>query len=250
MPPVAQPADAVRTVCPACRQDDNGAFYLSRFGDSDPSHYYYSGFNPAGGNTDRFDFYRDGSLAYATPGVPGRPTEPFALDLPMLSTPATYRLDWTSTRAGDPAASIRTDWTFRSGRDDGRANLPPTEVCAPDTSRACAFLPLLFVGYDLAVDHLSQANADAPFDIVFSVVHQQNAPPPAGLSATMSVSYDDGSTWTDPQQATSDAPGRFSVPITNPPLAQTNGFVALHVQAHDDAGNSVDQTIIRAYALA
>lgn len=242
---VAEPGSGTTTVCAACRQDDNGAVYLSRFGDSDASHYYYSGFNPRGGNTDAFRFYRDGQLAYATTGG-----EPFALDLPMLPTPATYRLDWTSTRAGDPDASIRTDWTFHSSRSDPRADLPQTEVCSPDTSRSCALLPLLFVRYDLAVNYQSQAQADAPFDITFTVAHQENAPAPVGLSASVSVSYDSGATWSDPEQATPEGENAFRVPITHPPLAQTDGFVALHVQVRDGAGNSVDQTITRAYALA
>jgi hypothetical protein len=94
----------------------------------------------------------------------------------------------------------------------------------------------------------SQAPADAPFKISFAVRHQQAAPAPVGVSATMSVSFDDGKTWSNPQAATRDGDA-FSATIRHPPLADTGGFVALRVDARDSSGASVQQTMIHAYGL-
>ena len=65
----------------------------------------------------------------------------------------------------------------------------------------------------------------------------------------MSASYDDGKTWTRPRAAASHGGGNFSATINQPPLSATSGFVSLRVAARDQAGNSVTQTIIRAYGL-
>lgn len=237
-------SDPLATVCVACRQDDNGMLFLSP-GDPDPTH---SGSEWNAKSS--LDFYRNGALAATSDSAPvPQLFKPFGLDLPMLPDPATYRLDWTTRPDAEPGASTETDWTFHSGPRDVAATLPKTSECAPDKSRVCSFLPLLFVRYDLAVNELTQAKAGTAFDINLSVVHQENQVAPAGVGATVSVSYDDGATWTDAQSATSRGDNRFGVTIAHPDLAATNGFVSLRVQAHDNAGNTVEQTVIHAYAL-
>lgn len=246
-PPTAgfgDPAHPQSALCPACRQDDNAMVNLNGFGDSDPAHYGDTPFT-----SHDLDFYRNDKLAISSHSFVTGELEPFGLVLPLLADPATYRLDWTTHRNGDPQATIRTDWAFHSSRGDPSATMPPTEQCAPDASRPCSFLPLLFLRYDLALDLKSQAKAGGPFDIGFTVAHQQDAPAPSGLAASVSVSYDDGQTWSDPVAATGQGGGKFTAAITHPALSDTDGFVSLRVQAHDDAGNSVDQTLIRAYAL-
>jgi hypothetical protein len=236
------------TVCAACRQDNNGMLYLSPYGDSDPAHYSVT--YPDGQDlTSELSFYRNHVLALTSKSWVTGHLNPFGLDLPLLPTAATYRLDWTDTRNGDAAASNDTNWTFRSGPADTAAALPKTEQCAPDTTRACAFLPLLFINYDLALNDKSQATAGAPFRIAFTVSHQQNQAPPSGVTATVSASFDDGKTWTAPQAAASLGGGKFATTISQPPLAGTTGFVSLRVTARDGAGNTVQQTIIRAYGL-
>ncbi|WP_328997777.1 hypothetical protein OHA18_25320 [Kribbella sp. NBC_00709] len=236
--------DPLATVCVACRQDDNGMVFLTT-GDTDPTH--------AGTEenaSSKFDFYRDGTLAVSADHSPaGDAFTPFALDLPMLPTASSYRVDWTTHSVSRPGASTETDWNFRSGPSDAAAKLPATSECAPDKSRACSFLPLLFLRYDLALNEQSQAPANAPFDVDFTVLHQQNQSVPAGVGATVSVSYDDGATWSADQPATSQGGNRFGVTIDHPDLASTNGFVSLRVKAHDDAGNTVEQTVMHAYSL-
>ena len=239
------------SVCPACRQDDNGMLNLLRFGDSDRSHSsidvdaYVSSTS-----YDAVSFYRNGTLALTSAALPlPDPLIPFGLDLPLLPQAATYQLDWTEGRTGDSAATIDTDWTFRSSPADPAAALPATEQCAPDASWSCSFLPLLFLSYNLALNYGDQATASTLEQIDFAVIEQENSPAPAGLSATVSASFDDGQTWTAPQNAASLGSGQFTTTVQQPPLASTTGFVSLRVTAHDGSGDAVTQTIIRAYGL-
>jgi hypothetical protein len=235
------------TLCAACRQDDNGVVNLTAFGDSDPSHY---GDNVATvAQTQALRFYRNGTLALSTASQFSPLLPPFGLELPLLPQAASYRLDWTWDREGDSKATVATDWTFHSGPDDPAASLPAGEECAPDATRSCSYLPLLFLRYNLPLTYHSQATAGTSEPINFTVTSQQGAPPPGGVSATVSASFDDGKTWTTPQQATSQGGGRFTTTLSQPALASTDKFVALRVTAKDGSGDSVTQTIIRAYGL-
>jgi hypothetical protein len=236
------------TACTACRQGDIGALNVLAYGDSGPAQYddwLYTGEDSA------LRFYRNGTLAIDT-AAGDRRSLPLGFELPLLPQPATYRLDWTEgQRNGDapPGASIETDWTFRSGPADPAASLPATETCAPDATRPCAFLPLLFPSYDLPLNDSNQATAGTPEQVNFMVTGQQNAPAPSGLSAAVSASFDGGQTWTTPQAAASLGGGRFTATISQPPLASTDGFVSLRVTATDGSGDSVTQTITDAYGL-
>jgi hypothetical protein len=249
------PLDVWSTWCVACRQDDNGALLMLPEGDSDPSHAgTHLNLYSLGARVSQLDFYRNGELALSsdangTSRAPRHHLNPTDFYLPLLPTPATYRLDWTVSDRFDPASYTGTRWTFHSGRSDPAAKLPDGMQCAPDASRSCSFLPLLFVTYDLALDLLSRARAGQPFEIAFTVGHQQGQPAPRGVSATVSVSFDDGKSWSEPKAATAGPDGTFTTTVQHPPLGDSNKFVALRVQAKDGAGNTVDQTITRAYAL-
>jgi hypothetical protein len=233
------------TVCPACRQGNIGMLNLLPFGDSDPSQYA----EDFGGDSSLL-FYRDGRLAYTSASAAdGGHMVPFAFNLPMLPGAAAYRLDWLQTDPGQPGAYDDTDWAFRSAPADADRRPAASEECAPDPTQGCSFLPLLFINYDLKLGFHSRAEAGKPFRIAFTVGHQQNEDAPAGLAATVSISYNDGKTWTAPHAATRQGSNMFSLTIDQPPLDDTSGFVSLRVTAHDCAGNSVVQTIIRAYGL-
>ncbi|SPL88145.1 peptidase S8 and S53, subtilisin, kexin, sedolisin [[Actinomadura] parvosata subsp. kistnae] len=58
----------------------------------------------------------------------------------------------------------------------------------------------------------------------------------------MDVSYDDGASW---KVTWSGANG--TVPLRHPAM---DGFVSLRARSKDSAGNTVEQTIIRAYRIA
>jgi hypothetical protein len=252
--------------CTACRQDDNAFLSLTDWGDSDPGHYgidssyYVPAYNdlPWADVFNQMDFYRDGMLTVTSKGScflpivgsgkPGCSMAPQGLDLPLLPRPASYRLDWSYPRGGDPAAVTDTVWDFTSAPASGTP-LSGNLQCAPDPARGCTFLPLLFLTYDLALNQANRATAGGPFQISFTVEHQQGQAPPAGVSAIVSASFDNGTTWTAPVAATSRGGNRFTATIQQPPLSSTSGFASLRVTAKDGAGNTVTQTIIKAYGL-
>jgi hypothetical protein len=241
-------ADPRQTVCTACRQGNIGTVNILPFGDSDPGHY-----SDTPGEPGSIDFYRNGILAIDDNfQKPDAGTYPFGMELPLLPQAATYQLDSTENEPwsyASSAASVETDWTFHSGPADPAASLPATETCAPDATRSCSFLPLLFLRYDLPLNFSNQATAGTPEPVNFTVTGQQNAPAPAGVSATVSASFDGGQTWTIPQATTSLGGGQFTTTISQPALAGTNGFVSLRVTATDGSGDSVTQTITDAYGL-
>ncbi|MQA77784.1 MAG: hypothetical protein GEV10_04780 [Streptosporangiales bacterium] len=246
------------TVCPACRQDDIGMLYLMEGGDSDPAHFADLGL--WNHRETHLRLFRDGELAFDSAGLdvgsvgPTGTLNPIKVPLPLLPDPAAYRLEWRHAGASHPDdANIETSWAFRSSRKDPKATFPETQTCSPDPSRRCSFLPLLFPVYDLALDHAGTARAGGSFDVAFSVTGQAYAPEPFGAHASVSVSYDDGETWRPAEsgratKAAGDG-NAFGVTIEHPPLAETSGFVSLKIHAEDRAGNTVDQTVIRAYGL-
>ncbi|HKD96458.1 MAG TPA: S8 family serine peptidase [Micromonosporaceae bacterium] len=64
------------------------------------------------------------------------------------------------------------------------------------------------------------------------------------MGAHLSVSFDNGLTWR-PVKLVKDAAGRWTTTFDAPP----SGYVSLRAYAWDSKGNSVNQTIIRAYGL-
>jgi hypothetical protein len=241
---------SIATLCGACRQGDIGAWFNSTEGDSDPSH--YTSDRSGGGATDSssLEFWRNGKLTDDFPAqAPAYNYSLDSYDLQLLPQPALYRLEVTTPMPSVPVGYTQTDWTFHSSPDDPVAHLPQGEACAPVMTASCSFLPLLFPVYNLPLNTGDQAKAGAPFTIRFTVSHQLGESPPSEVSASVSESFDDGKTWTAPQAATSTGGNQFTATIAQPALSATSGFASLRVTATDSAGNSVTQTIVRAYGL-
>ena len=66
-------------------------------------------------------------------------------------------------------------------------------------------------------------------------------------SVTVEVSYDSGTSWT-PATVTRSG-DHFTATYTTPDPASTDGYVSVRTTATDAAGDTVTQTLIRAYAL-
>jgi len=138
---------------------------------------------------------------------------------PAQIPPATdgrYRLELFADR-GDPfpytlATQATMAWTFRSKHVDG------------STPKV---LPLAAIRFAPPVDTTNTA--------------------PAGriYQPTVDVSYDDGRTWRRVNLRS--VSGGWVATLTHP---KTVGFVSLRAKATDDDGNTVEQTIIHAYAIA
>ncbi|MBP2330504.1 subtilisin family serine protease [Kibdelosporangium banguiense] len=168
-----------------------------------------------------FSLYRNGNLLKSVPVA-----DPAFIPVPDEA--ADYRLTGEVNRKGDPnwplSTSISGDWRFRSSSaDEGKA------------------LPLLNVRYDPAVDLRNRAPGGKAFSFPVSVERQGGTPCVAKF--TVDVSYDDGATW---QPAHVWHIGNsWNVGVKHP----ASGFASLRANVTDTDGNSVQQTVIRAYQI-
>ena len=144
---------------------------------------------------------------------------------------ATYRLEATSTRSAPftLTTSVSGVWTFRSGHVDGT-----------DFQR----LPLSSVRFSPRVGDTGSAPAGRRFEIPLTVDHQPGSSAGRATSVKVEVSYDDGKTW---QRAAVRGAGDQRVATVQHPRGA--GFVSLRASATDRRGNSVVETVIRAYAI-
>ncbi|GAB7042307.1 MULTISPECIES: S8 family serine peptidase [Catenuloplanes] len=136
---------------------------------------------------------------------------------------AAYRLDVTAERGAPHRLSTRVDasWTFTSAHG--------TEP-----------LPLSTVVFTPRTDASGVAPKGRAFSVPVRVAGQANSAAAPNRSLTVEVSYDDGATWT---RATV---RNGAVQLRHPGTA---GFVSLRAVAADRAGNTVTQTVIRAYEI-
>jgi hypothetical protein len=111
-----------------------------------------------------------------------------------------------------------------------------------DTAASGTLLPLLVVRAIGPVDQQSRAPAGRLFPLVLKAQHQPGLPTVRLGSLRVEASYDDGLTWTvAPTLSWRDT----GLALLRHPA--TPGFVSLRITASDTAGNSVSQTVIRAY---
>ncbi|MGH3681170.1 MAG: S8 family serine peptidase, partial [Natronosporangium sp.] len=140
---------------------------------------------------------------------------------------AEYRVEVAAQRIGAATLSPQTNlaWTFRSGHTDGEVRAPTPVV---------RFHP--------PVDGRNSARSGLPFLVPVSVDSPSGSVALAGL--TVDVSYDDGQSWR-PAPTLPFIGGRLLL-LMHP---RGEGFVSLRAQATDRAGNTVEQTVLRAYQL-
>ncbi|MET7462648.1 S8 family serine peptidase [Nonomuraea sp. NPDC005501] len=139
---------------------------------------------------------------------------------------ANYRLVVETERGAPATLSTRTSaaWTFRSDH---------TEDDNP--------LPVSVVRFTPALDARNTAPSGETYRVPVRVERQQGSTAGEVRELTVEVSVDDGATWSPAQIHK----GQVTV---NHPAAE--GFVSLRAKAADTAGNTVEQTVIRAYRIA
>ncbi|MGC4816614.1 S8 family serine peptidase [Micromonospora sp. DT63] len=140
-----------------------------------------------------------------------------------------YRLVVENDRAAwtNPySRQTRTEWGFRS---------------AATGAESSEVLPMIQLDYQVAIDRDGTASRRVPLTVVAS--HLPGVSGTVG-PVTVEVSYDDGRTWQKPRltrhgdgwRTTLDAPAKAR-------------FVSLRTSARDTAGNTVSQSITRAFGL-
>lgn len=140
---------------------------------------------------------------------------------------AGYRLTISAQRPEPATLSTRVSvaWTFRSAHTDEDAPVR---------------LPLSTVAFSPPVDSENSAPVEQTAVIPVTVTAQPDSGAGENRTLTMDVSYDDGATW-----APTEVVGGQAV-LTHP---GTPGYVSLRASATDTAGNTVTQTVIRAYRI-
>ncbi|MFD7622036.1 S8 family serine peptidase [Streptomyces sp. NPDC059802] len=126
------------------------------------------------------------------------------------------------------STAVTTSWTFRSHRE-------------PDVySRG---LPLLFPAYDVPVDVMNTLPATKGLKVGLSVEGHAGYTPGAITAATLSYSYDGGTTWT--QAPTEQHDGHWTALLDH--TGASGKQVMMKAAVTDANGNAVTQTITRAY---
>ncbi|SPL96485.1 peptidase S8 and S53, subtilisin, kexin, sedolisin [[Actinomadura] parvosata subsp. kistnae] len=147
-------------------------------------------------------------------------------DLPVPAGRATYRLAAEAERGAPATLSTRVSatWTFHS-----------------DTTPALTRLPVSVVRFTPALDAHNTAPAGRRFTVPVTVHRLPGSTATRPRTLSVEVSYDDGATW---QKAQVRGP---AIVLRHP---DTPGFVSLRAKSTDMTGNTVEQTVIRAYRIA
>ncbi|MEU7572186.1 S8 family serine peptidase [Micromonospora sp. NPDC049240] len=195
---------------------------------------------PAGGDTDITGSIDDGvstvrSRLYQNGKLIGReqPAQAVQVAAPVASGSADYRFEQETTRPADPwvtSTRTRSVWGFRATQADDRV-----------------LLPLVQLDYGVDTDLTGSVRAGSHQKISLAASHVAGVVGAGKIAgATLSVSYDDGATW-QPVRLTAAGAGTWNATLRYP---RTSGFVSLKATASDDAGNTVEQEVVRAYRLS
>jgi hypothetical protein len=174
-------------------------------------------------------------------------TSAVALDANLSSQPATDRLVLNATRTGPLfglSTQTQTIWTWRSAPEPG-ATLPAGWIC-PVGNQACAVQPMMTLLYQVAGLGLDGSASPGNQLVVVNAGHLQLAPAAPVTAMTVAVSLNNGRTWR-PAAVSALGGGRFAAAFAAPAPFLRPVYVSLRVQASDSAGNSITETVIRAY---
>ncbi|MET9388257.1 S8 family serine peptidase [Streptomyces sp. NPDC002928] len=129
------------------------------------------------------------------------------------------------------SSQITTTWSFRSHLE--------SDVYSQG-------LPILFPAYDVPVDSLNRVAAESGVRIGLSAEGHAGYTPGAITAASLSYSYNGGSTWT--QAETGQQDGAWTAVLDH--TGASGKPVTLKVTLTDANGNAVTQTVTRAYDVS
>ncbi|MDI1462373.1 S8 family serine peptidase [Catellatospora sp. KI3] len=170
----------------------------------------------------RVAVYRDGVLI-------GEAADPWAFIENVPAAPGRFRIE-SSIERGAPAVlstKERTVWTFRSGGGEDLQRLPVTTL-----------------GFEPALSDRNTAKAGSLAVIPVKAWQQFQSGAGSLRKLSVQVSFDDGKHWV--KAPVLHLGGSWLVTLLHPNKA---GFVSIKAAGEDSKGNTVEQTIIRAYRL-
>jgi len=151
------------------------------------------------------------------------------------------------------ATEVETELTFSSQRP-----APSTDVClgqwfplyaVASKDDPCAAVQSLHLRYDTGADLDDTVPAGRTHSITITPYHDSLiAAGPKVTSLKVWATVDDGASW-QAVETRRTAQGAFTAVVKHPRLRDTDGAVGLKVQATDADGNSIQQTVHRAYGL-
>ncbi|MCF1507175.1 S8 family serine peptidase [Streptomyces glomeratus] len=222
---------------PSVRNGDTLSLHVPDFDDSGTGHWSFAESDPFGGigggvgaafvnDTSTMALYRNKEqIATSGNGAWG--------NFEVPAGDAAYRLDLTTARVSDDwhfGTGTHTSWTFRS-----------------NTAAGATLLPLLQLDYAVPVDAQNAVGPVRTHDLGVTVRMQDGMAAPRGVTLKVEASYDDGRSWTTARTAQRGGDGRFTATVERPSSVHGDAYVTLRVTATDAAGDSVQQTVNRAY---
>ncbi|MFB8401971.1 S8 family serine peptidase [Streptomyces sp. NPDC055912] len=217
--PTAPRDSTGKPVLVAERQGDYIGFSAAIWGDT--AHHGEAG---SFGDIGNLRLSRDGELI-------GQSSWPFGA-FPVPADAGTYTLEQNVTKIGSRvwarSNSVNSVWKFTSKLDE---------------SVYSQGIPILFPRYDLPEDGLKTLAATDGQHIGLTATGHAGYTPAALTSAKLSYSYDGGETWTEAQ--VSQQGGHWTATVNH--TGATGRQVTLKTELTDANGNSVTQTVVRAY---
>ncbi|MFB7780998.1 S8 family serine peptidase [Streptomyces bauhiniae] len=226
---LVRPAIPVGFSAPTAREGDLMRLRIPEFVDSQVGHWGRTTPAQAGGSTGdsaHAVLYRNGAVIAQADSA--------WADIEVPEARADYRLDLTTSRTSPSwptAVATHTSWGFASAR--------PHDATA---------LPLLQLDYRVPVDAHNTLNGRSAQNLSITVRAQSGLPAPRGVDARVEVSYDDGRTWR-PASVGHGRTNTFLARVPGPRPGVGVAWATLRVSARDADGDSVRQTVKRAYAV-
>ncbi|MEW2487031.1 hypothetical protein [Streptomyces sp. NPDC048411] len=183
------------------------------------------------------------SAAVAMLALVGCKADVISYDLPAESARYTFQAETNG---------VKTAWEYTSDRPT-KPDTPTSQPCIADVivkdPGQCRPEPLIFLRYDLGLDLDNTAKAGGVHPVTVTGYYQDRlSTPPTVTELRVEASFDGGKTW-PPANTQADGKNTFSTGIKHPKRDEAPEGVALRVTATDSAGNTVKQTIPKAYRL-
>lgn len=165
-------------------------------------------------------------------------------DLPAESARYSYEADTNG---------VKTVWEYTSDRPD-KADTPTSQPCIADAivkdPGKCRPEPLIFLRYDLGLALDNTAKANGTHRVTVTGYYQDRlSKPPTVTELRVEASVDGGKTWQPAVSTQAGGQNTFTAQIKHPKRDEAPGGVALRITATDSAGDTVKQTIPKAYQL-
>ncbi|MFI6123353.1 S8 family serine peptidase [Streptomyces sp. NPDC051064] len=231
---VVRPSIPAGTTTPTVREGDVLRLRIPEFTDSQAGHWSRL-VAPDGGGVGTSAAQESGDAVRATLYRNGKRTDDLTdawQDVEVPAGSAEYRLDLTTRREAVDwryATATETSWSFRSAGTDTPSSLD-----------------LLQLDYEVPVTADNSIRTGGKYGFVVTVRAQDGLPAPRGVRTRIETSYDDGRTW-QPAGVRNGGHNNFRATVPRPSAAHDNTAVSVRVTAEDVAGNSVRQTVQRAF---